>query len=74
MRGAVELEREFQTAVDAGRAEQAERLTMMRRQWADDLRKLVGEFRSLDVPPRTQALVQQVVRAMAERIERMARE
>lgn len=41
---------------------------------ADDLRKLVGEFRSLDVPLRTQALVQQVVRAMAERIERMARE
>ena len=74
MRSAVELEREFQAAVDAGRAEQAERLTMMRRRWADDLRKLVGEFRSSDVPLRTQALVQQVVKAMAERIERMARE
>ena len=46
---------------------------MMRRQWADDLQKLVGELRSSDVPLRTQALVQQVVKAMAERIERMAR-
>lgn len=74
MRGAVDLEREFQAAMDTGRAEQAERLTMMRRQWADDLRKLVEEFRSPDVPLRTQALVQQVVKAMAERIEQMARE
>ena len=74
MRGAVDLEREFQAAMDTGRAEMAERLTMMRRQWADDLRKLVGEFRSPDVPLRTQALVQQAVKAMAERIERMARE
>ena len=74
MRGAVELEREFQATIDTGRAKQAERLTMMRRQWADDLRKLVEEFRSPDVPLRTQALVQQAVKAMAERIERMARE
>jgi hypothetical protein len=46
----------------------------MRRQWADDLRKLVHEFRSTDLPLRTQVLVQQAVKAMAERIERMGQE
>ena len=71
MRGAAELEREFQAAVDGGRDDQAEWLTAMRRRWADDLRKLVFQFRSADVPLRTQALVQQVVKAVAERIERL---
>ena len=47
----------FSAAVDGGREDQAERLTAMRRRWADDLRKLVIEFRSSDLPPRTQALV-----------------
>ena len=74
LRDAAELEREFQTAVDAGPADQAGRLTAMRRQWADDLEKLVHEFRSSNLPLRSQALVQQVVKAAAERIERMARE
>ena len=74
LRDAAELEREFQTAVDAGPADQAGRLTAMRRQWADDLEKLVHEFRSSNLPLRSQALVQQVVKAVAERIERMARE
>ncbi|MBV8456696.1 MAG: hypothetical protein JO122_08805 [Acetobacteraceae bacterium] len=74
MRAATELEREFQAAVDDGRDDQAERLTAMRRQWADDLRKLVHEFRSSDLPLRTQALVRQAVKAMAERIERMGQE
>jgi len=71
MRAAAELEREFQAAVDGGQGDQAERLTAMRRRWADDLRNLVHEFRSSDLPLRTQALVQQAVKAVAERIERM---
>jgi hypothetical protein len=71
MRAAAELEREFQAAVDGGQDDQAERLTAMRRRWADDLRNLVHEFRSSDLPLRTQALVQQAVKGVAERIERM---
>ncbi len=74
MRAAAELEREFQAAVDGGRDDQAERLTAMRQRWADDLRKLVYEFRSSDLPLRTQALVQQAVKAAAERIERLGQE
>jgi len=74
MRAAAELEREFQAAVDGGRDDQAERLTAMRRRWADDLRKLVHEFQSSDLPLRTQALVQQSIKAMAARIERMGQE
>ena len=69
-----ELERELQTAVDGRRDDQAERLTAMRRRWADNLRKLVHEFRSSGLPLRTQALVQQAVKAVAERIERMGQE
>jgi hypothetical protein len=45
----------------------------MRQRWGDDLRKLVLEFRSSDLPLRTQALVQQAVKAVAERIERIDR-
>ncbi len=74
MRAAADLEREFQTAVDRGRGGQAKRLSAMRQRWADDLRKLVHEFRSSDLPPRTQALVQQAVKAAAQRIERMGQE
>jgi hypothetical protein len=74
MRAAAELERELQAAVDGGRDDQAERLTAMRRRWADDLRKLVHEFQSSDLPLRTQALVQQSIKAMAARIERMGQE
>ncbi|MGH6681821.1 MAG: hypothetical protein ACREDL_23455, partial [Bradyrhizobium sp.] len=74
MRAAAELEREFQAAVDGRRDGQADRLTAMRQRWADDLRKLVYEFRSSDLPLRTQALVQQAVKAAAERIERMGQE
>lgn len=74
MGAAAELEREFQAAVDGERGDEAERLTTMRRRWADDLQNLVQEFRSSDLPLRTQALVQQVVKAVAERIERMGQE
>jgi hypothetical protein len=74
MRSAAELESKFQAAVDGGRDHQAERLIAMRRRWADDLRKLMHEFRSSDLPLRTQALVQQAVKAVAERIERMGQE
>jgi len=74
MRAAAELERELQAAIDGGRDDQAEWLTAMRRRWADDLRKLVHEFRSSDLPLRTEALVQQAVKAVAERIERMGQE
>ena len=48
------------------------RPTAMRRQWADDLEKLVHEFRSANVPLRNQALVQQIVKAIAERIRAIA--
>ena len=74
MRAAAELEREFQAAVDGGRDDQAERLAAMRRRWADELQNLVHEFRSSDLPLRTQALVQQMVKAVAERIEKMGQE
>jgi hypothetical protein len=74
MRAAGELEHEFQAAVDGGRGDQAEWLTAKRRRWTDDLRKLVHEFQSSDLPLRTQALVQQAVKAMAARIERMGQE
>jgi hypothetical protein len=71
MGASAELEREFQAAVDGGQSRQTERLTAMRRRWADDLRRLVSEFRSSDLPLRTQAVVQQAVKAAAERIEKM---
>lgn len=74
MRGGVELERLFQAFVEAGRADQADKLTAMRRTWAADFQTLVSDFRASDVPPQAQAVVQQVVKAMAERIERMTRE
>ena len=71
MRAAADLEREFEAAGTDGRDKQAERLTAMRRQWADDLERLVHEFRSSDLPLRTQALVQKVISDVAKRIERM---
>jgi len=74
MRAAVELEREFQAAVDGERDGEAERLTAMRKRWADDLEKLVYEFRFSDLPLGTQSIVQQAVKAAAERIERMGQE
>ncbi|MGH8159208.1 MAG: hypothetical protein ACREPQ_13895 [Rhodanobacter sp.] len=71
LRDGVELEREFQDAVDTVRADQAERLDTMRRRWATDLEKLVEAFRASDVPLHAQALLQQGLIAMAKRIERM---
>lgn len=71
MRAAVALEREFEAAVAGGHDHQAERLTAMRLQWANDLERLVHEFRSSDLPLRTQALVQEAVKAVAERIGKM---
>ena len=68
---AVALEREFEAAVASGHDHQAERLTAMRRQWANDLERLVREFQSSDLPLRSQALVQEAVKAVAERIGRM---
>ena len=71
MRAAVELEREFEAAVGSGQDHQTERLNAMRRRWANDLEGLVQEFRSSDLPLRTQALVQEAIKAVAERVERM---
>lgn len=71
MGAAVTLEREFEAAVAGGYDRKAERLTAMRRQWANDLERLVHEFRSSNLPLRTQALVQEAVKAMAERIGKM---
>ena len=73
MRSAAELEREFEAAVAGGRTDQTGQLTIMRQRWGDDLAKLVHEFRSAGLPLRTQALVQEAVKAVAERIERMGR-
>ena len=71
LRAAAELEREAQAAFDGGHGDQAERLTMLRRRWADDLGRLVHEFQSSDLPLGTQALVQQVLKATADRIRKM---
>ena len=71
---AAELERAFQAAVEGGRDAQAERLTALRRQWAEDLQHLVQQFRSSDVPLRTQELVQRAVRTVAARIAKMGQE
>lgn len=69
LRAAAELECEAQAAVDARRGDPAERLTGSRQLWADDLGQLVVEFQSSDLPPKAQALVQQVLKATAERIQ-----
>jgi hypothetical protein len=41
----------------------------MMHRWADDLARLVSDFQSSDLPPASQALVQQVLKATAERIQ-----
>lgn len=73
MASAAELERGYQSAVDSGRfADHTSELTALKRRWADDLQSVVRIFQSSDVPLRTQAAVQQVLKAMAERIDRLA--
>ena len=71
MRAAVELEREFQAAADDGRNDQAGRLTAKKQQWGNDLQKVVLEFRSADLPLRSQELVQNALKTMAERVAQM---
>lgn len=71
MRAAVELEREFQAAVDGEGSGQSGRLTVMKQRWGDDLQKVVLEFRSADLPLRSQELVQNALTAMAERVAKM---
>ena len=71
MRAAAELEREFQAAVDDGRGDQAGRLTTMKQRWGDDLQKVVLEFRSAGLPLRSQELVQDALKAVAERVAKM---
>jgi len=44
----------------------------MRRQWAADLEKLVEAFRASEVPLPAQAMMQQALMAVAQRIEQMA--
>ncbi|PJG46397.1 hypothetical protein VVT58_24300 (plasmid) [Sphingobium sp. SJ10-10] len=69
LHAAAELERELQAAADGGHADHAGRLTEMMHRWADDLARLVSDFQSSDLPPASQALVQQVLKATAERIQ-----
>ncbi len=72
MTSAAELERGYQSAVDSGRfSDHAEELMTLKRLWADDLQNVVRIFRSSDLPLRTQAVVQQVLKAMAVRIVRL---
>lgn len=69
LRAGTELEREVQAAADGGHGGRAGRLRVMARSWADDLARLVSEFQSSDLPLRTQAMVQQVLKATANRIQ-----
>lgn len=71
LRAAADLERDFQAAVDDGRGDNSGRLTTARWRWADDLEKLIYQLQSADLPLQTQALVQQIIKASAERIGRM---
>ena len=71
LRAAADLERDFQAAADDGRGDNSGRLTTARWRWADDLEKLIYQLQSADLPLQTQALVQQVIKATAERIGRM---
>jgi|AntDeeMinimDraft_5_1070356.scaffolds.fasta_scaffold12702_3 hypothetical protein len=68
LRAGVELEREFQAAVDARRPDQAERLNTMRWRWATDLEKLVESLHASNLPLHTQAVVQQAIMTMAQRV------
>jgi hypothetical protein len=71
LRAAADLERDFQAAADDGRGDNSGRLTTARWRWADDLEKLIYQLQSADLPLQTQALVQQIIKASAERIGRM---
>ena len=72
MRDAAEIEREFQTAVDAGSLDQAGRFAAMRRQWADDLERLIADIRGSELPANSNAVLQKVLKVAAERITRLA--
>lgn len=69
LRAAAELECEAQAVVDDCQSDPAEWLTELRQRWADDLGRLVSEFQSSDLPLEAHALVQQVLKATAERIQ-----
>lgn len=71
LRAAADLERDFQAAADDGRGDNQGRLTTARWRWADDLEKLIYQFQSAELPLQTQAMVQQIIKATAERIGRM---
>jgi hypothetical protein len=68
LRLAADLEREAQAALD-GREGDAARLADLRQRWADDLGRSLSEFQSPDLPPQTRTLVQQILKATAQRIE-----
>lgn len=72
LRGAAELESEFQAAVDAGHGKEAERLTAMKQQWADDLVALLAKVQESGLPLQTQAFLQQILKSPADRIDRLA--
>ena len=69
LRTAAELECEAQAAVDSRQGDPAGRLTELRQRWVYDLGRLVYEFQSSDLPPEAQTLVQQVLKATAQRIQ-----
>ncbi|MCR5860122.1 MULTISPECIES: hypothetical protein [Hyphomicrobiales] len=72
MASAADLERAFQSAVDCGDfARHVDQLDSLKRQWGADLQRLVELFRSSDVAPQSQLIVQSALKAMAERINRL---
>ncbi len=72
MSSAADLERAFQAAVDSGDfARHASKIDNIKWQWGADLQHLVEMFRSSDIPPQGQIVVQSVLKTMAERINRL---
>jgi len=58
--------------VDCGDfARHVDQLDSLKRQWGADLQRLVELFRSSDVAPQSQLIVQSALKAMAERINRL---
>ena len=72
LRGAAELEREYQAAADDGPGAHTERLTTMRQSWADDQRAVVIEFQNAGLPIQAQAFVDRILTSIAGHIAQMA--
>ena len=71
LRVAAELEREYQAAVDDGHGAHARRLIAMKQEWADDLRSVVVESESANLPLPSRSFVKQILKSTAEQIARL---